>query len=250
MFTSCTELAGSIPFNGTTDKTYARGGNDGYLTTAQVQITFRYLNYTGGEPQEGKMGGMAGTTIQLPEPTDNGYTFGGWYTTASCSAGTAVKDINELEYGDPNYDGTYMLQDSTTLYAKRSLNSYYISYALTPDTTNPAANVNTEDGRYRYNTSTPSLTLQPPTRPGYEFTGWTITLDGEGATNVNAKDSTTPTFIFGTADTWGNLDPDAQVVYRVELHRQPEPRLQRQRADQCGHDHLSGVLLGAAGLHA
>ena len=84
-------------------------------------------------------------------PTEEGWTFGGWYKESSCQ--------NRWEFGADNVTGT------TTLYAKWAQNVYTITYELD-------GGVNSASNPLVY-TNTDNITLAAPTRTGYTFTGWT-----------------------------------------------------------------------------
>ena len=84
-------------------------------------------------------------------PTEEGWTFGGWYKESSC--------VNRWEFGADNVTG------NTTLYAKWAQNVYTITYELD-------GGVNSANNPLVY-TNTDNITLAAPTRTGYTFTGWT-----------------------------------------------------------------------------
>jgi len=93
----------------------------------------------------------SGTTILAPAaPSRVGYVFDGWYIDSEL--------INA-------YTFTTMPNEDTTLYAKWSLQTYYINYELDGGTNN-LSNPET------FNIDTPTITLEAPTKNGYTFMGW------------------------------------------------------------------------------
>ena len=92
-------------------------------------------------------------SIEIPEKaTRAGYTFAGWYSDS------ALRDkVESLP--------TTMPDKHTTYYAKWTRDAYTITYNLDGGTVsgNPTT----------YTAETPTFTLKNPTKPGYEFTGWT-----------------------------------------------------------------------------
>ncbi|MCF0224816.1 MAG: InlB B-repeat-containing protein, partial [Fibrobacter sp.] len=98
---------------------------------------------------------LDGGVAQKPtNPTANGFTFDGWYTSADCA-------------GDA-YDFSTAVNANVDLHAKWTLASYTITYVLgggTNSTKNPSA----------YTMEYSDIVLEPATREGYNFEGW---LDG------------------------------------------------------------------------
>ncbi len=102
------------------------------------------------------------TTVQCKvtepaAPTRTGYTFGGWYTDAACSAGK-------------EFDFNTQVRANTTLYAKWTANTYNVTYHLTNSDGNayvPGTSVKT----YTYGQG---LTLPVPgsAKNGYTSYGW------------------------------------------------------------------------------
>lgn len=103
--------------------------------------------------------------LVLPAATKDGYTFNGWYTTAS-GEGTKIGETGDEYTPSAN---------SVTLYARFTANvsTYAITYDLNSGThgsTHPA-------------TGTPGTAheLSAPTRSGYTFAGWTVSPVVSGA---------------------------------------------------------------------
>ena len=84
------------------------------------------------------------TTINLQNPTRNGYTFAGWAEGSSIATGST---------------------GNKTFTAQWEIINYTISYILNGGT-NHAGNPAT------YTIESPAITLQNPTRDGYTFAGW------------------------------------------------------------------------------
>ena len=88
------------------------------------------------------------------DPSDNGYSFGGWYDNKNCE-------------GDPFNFSETPITANTVLYAKWDVVTYNIAYAGLEGATNHANNPTT------YTIETPTITfLAPSTRSGYIFSGW------------------------------------------------------------------------------
>ncbi|MBR3003212.1 MAG: InlB B-repeat-containing protein [Clostridia bacterium] len=121
-----------------------------------------------------EVGGLnTSTTLQATEnnlvlstPTRTGYTFNGWYTAPT--GGTKVTT------------STAVPSSSTTYYAQWTIISYSISYTLNGGT-NGSGNPSS------YNIAS-DITLNNPTRSGYEFKGWS----GTGLTGDTNKSVTIP----------------------------------------------------------
>ena len=99
------------------------------------------------------------STITLPTPTKDYYDFAGWYGNSDLSTGGVQTTIAAGSTGDKPY------------WAKWTPTEYNITYNNMEDATNPVANPAT------YTIETATITLQTPTKDGYEFGGW-FTDDG------------------------------------------------------------------------
>lgn len=105
------------------------------------------------------------------DPSETGYTFGGWYTDADCTT---------------EYDFTTPVTADTTVYAKWTPEEYTITYnldggSLAVGVTNPGT----------YTIESDDITLSNPTKEGYTFTGWTgKDLDAAAKEVTIAKGST------------------------------------------------------------
>ena len=91
----------------------------------------------------------------LPTVSRTGYTFKGWYTSAT--AGTKVETTTKMGTAD------------TTIYAQWTANKYNIVYTL-----NNGTNASGNPTEFTYSASTQTKTVNNPTRIGYTFAGWTV----------------------------------------------------------------------------
>jgi uncharacterized repeat protein (TIGR02543 family) len=144
------DLAGtavnSIPTGSTGNKTFwAKWETNGYTIT---------YNLDGGTNNANNPASYTVTSaaITLAAPTRTGFTFGGWYDSASF-AGTAVTSIPSGSTGDKAF------------WAKWTADIYTITYNLNGGTNN-ASNPAT------YTVTTPAIALAGPTKAGNVFVGW------------------------------------------------------------------------------
>lgn len=91
-------------------------------------------------------------TITLKNPSKTGYTFDGWYTDNAYK-----KKVTKIEKGTTG---------NLKLYAKWTITTYTIGYQLDGGTNDPA-------NPSSYQITSDTITLQPATKPGYEFEKWT-----------------------------------------------------------------------------
>lgn len=127
-----------------------------YMTEGTTEkITVSYNTLGGTSVASGTT--VAGATISTAPatPTKAHYTFSGWYTAET--GGTEV-----------SFPYTHGRTSSFTLYARWTPNVYTVSYD-----SQGGSSVNATAWSYGS-----SLTLPTPTRPGYEFTGWSTTAEG------------------------------------------------------------------------
>lgn len=135
-------------------------------------------NYTikfdanGGSGAPSSFTKVEGETANMPTtvPTKKGYTFKGW---------NLEKDGSGQAY---KAGGTIGKNSSVTLYAQWEATQYTISYNYNGGTgSNPTS----------YYITTPTFTLNNPTKTGYTFTGWTGANGSSAIQNVSiAKGST------------------------------------------------------------
>ena len=152
----------TAPFNITSSTT----GVPGNLTyTAQWSLDTYNLTYNlnGGSATNPATYNVNSTAITLNNPTRTGYTFTGWTGTDIVGASMSVT-IPTGSIGHRSYTATW------------STDAYTITYTLNGGSaSNPAA----------YDVTTPTFSLNNPTRSGYTFAGWTGT--GLGAQTMSVS---------------------------------------------------------------
>lgn len=143
---------------------------DGVTYTAQFNQTLRTYtvsfknNYSSTDSSNYKTqsvnyGGKA--TRPTPDPTRDGYDFGGWYTTSGCT--TAYDFTNST------------ITAATNIYAKWTLKTYTVTYNKnTTDTVSGMPSNGTKSHGVAYTIA------NAPTRAGYEFLGWNTSATGTG----------------------------------------------------------------------
>lgn len=114
-------------------------------------ITYN-INGHGTAPTEKLTYTYAAGLAELPELTETGYTFNGWYTAAE--DGNKVESITAEEYGDKE------------LYAQWTP----IEYKITFNGTDGATGM--DDAPEKYTIETEDITLPTPKKDGFEFAGW------------------------------------------------------------------------------
>ena len=106
----------------------------------------------------------------LPTPTRTGYSFGGWFTSAS--GGAEVTESTKVS-----------ITAAQTLYAHWSANTYTVTFDANGGSVSPTSRSVTFGGKY---------SLPTPTRTGYAFTGWHTSTDS-GAQLVDSDTIATAT---------------------------------------------------------
>ena len=156
----------------------------GYFQTLQTyDVTFNNNGHTNAELMPATQTVDDGSLAQEPadDPSDNGYSFGGWYDNKNCE-------------GDPFNFSETLITDYTVLYAKWNIVTYNITYAGLEGATNHANNPAT------YTIETPTITfLAPSTRSGYIFSGWNPTTLEKGS---YGNKTITATWEKGKIVTW------------------------------------------------
>ena len=130
-----------------------------------------------------KIGINGVNAFYLPMPIISGYTFDGWYTTANGSSETvkvATADgwiANVSGYTSEN--GSWIRASATTLYAHYAKKEYAIDYDFAGGTKGTNA-----PSSYIFGNTT---AISNPTRTGYLFTGWNISvsLTGRSLATIN-----------------------------------------------------------------
>ena len=124
-------------------------------------------------------------------PSVNGYSFGGWYTTAECT-------------GDAYDFANTPVNSPLTLYAKWTLNVYTISYNLNGGSANNPTT---------YTVESEAITLINPTLESCIFLGWTGTGLNAATTTVNIPTGSTGDREY-TAN-WIQYSTDTYLAYNT-----------------------------------
>ena len=122
--------------------TYHDNGNDQYPVTNTNTVTSYTVETTG--------------TITIANPTRNGYNFNGWY------------NADDSAFTDTTFTPSSYHSD-IEIYASWEAITYPISYELNGSSEYPVTNPNT---RTSYNVESGKISLDEPTRNGYDFQGW------------------------------------------------------------------------------
>ncbi|MBE6686045.1 MAG: hypothetical protein E7591_02325 [Ruminococcaceae bacterium] len=116
-----------------------------------------------------------GVATKLYNPTKEGYTFGGWFTSADCATGK-VTSLAATTY-----------TDDITLYAKWTANSYKITYK---DYNNKSFTGKLSAGYPTLHYYDSETILPIPTKAGYTFLGWyEDKLCTKEITSIDAKNA-------------------------------------------------------------
>ena len=146
------------------------GNRDYYAKWTRKNYTLSYDLHDStpaGHPATNPDSGFTTYTVETPNhtfgtPTRPGYTFLGWYTDAGYT--TPAPATLDTTQGDTN---------PTQLHAKWSAPlPYTITYVMNDAAPagHPATNAAANPGGFQV--TDPVITLQQPTRPGYDFQGW------------------------------------------------------------------------------
>ena len=152
--------------NNNTLVTIPTGSHDNRTYEANFSpISFRIdYNLDGGNvtPPNPTSYDITSATITLNNPTKRGYDFDGWSGTELEGTDNTDVSIPTGSHDDRSYDANY------------SLIIYTITYDLDGGIENESPNPTT------YDVTSATITLNPPSRIGYDFVGWSGTdLDGE-----------------------------------------------------------------------
>ena len=154
-------------FTGWSDgsNTYQAGAN--YTVNGNVTLTAQWIaqytvtyNANSGSVDRTSDTVDAGSSVTLPTPTREYYTFNGWYTAAS--GGTKVDDAG----------ASYKPTGDVTLYAQWTIIQYTVTYNY---------NGNGQNNSTTTVNAGSAVTLTTPTRTGYNFSGWS-----DGSTTYQA----------------------------------------------------------------
>ncbi len=162
---------GWAPTPTATEAVYAPGGafeSDANTTLYAVWEIDTYTvsydaNGGSGEPENQTKTYGISLALSRTEPTQEGQTFTGWYTTPSGTGGTAYSS------GD-----TYTANTDATLYAQWTVDTYTVSYNANGGSGAPG------DGTKTYGAPL-TLSSTEPTRDGFSFVGWSADAAAESA---------------------------------------------------------------------
>lgn len=158
-----------------------------------------------------------GTATTLKIPTKTGYTFGGWFTTSGCTAGSEVGTSSAASLGATAFTA------DITLYAKWSVNSYNVAVADVDHvaiTATPASELAIGEGSNRDVNYGKSVTLAYSSLESKNYWGgWVVTNAGGDdvtASVVVGNTLTVPAYaVTVSAMTYGELvawcDPQIEV---------------------------------------
>ena len=172
----------SSPFGAVT--IYAQWSANSYAVT---------YNDQGGS---GESGGAStynsGSSFVLPTtaPTKTGYTFAGWFTTATGGSALGLTYTPSSPFG------------AVTIYAQWSANSYAVTY-------NDQGGSGESGGASTYNSgSSFVLPTTAPTKTGYTFAGWFTTATGGSALGLTY----TPSSPFGAVTIYAQWSANSYAV--------------------------------------
>ena len=105
----------------------------------------------------------------LPDATKTGHAIDGWYTSET--AGTKVTPLTTFN-------------QNSTIFAHWNANACAITYKL-----NGGTNASGNPTSYNYSESSQTISVNAPTKVGYDFAGWTVTNGSISGTTltINAK---------------------------------------------------------------
>ena len=161
-------------YNGNTKYDFIQPVTNNITLTAKYSNPKTYnISYTlnGGTATNPTSYTVESDTITLNNPTKPGYTFTGWSGTDLTGENNTTVTILKGSTGDRSYTANWT-QDT-----------YEITYELNGGTaTNPTS----------YTAESDTITLNNPTKPGYTFTGWSVTglSDEKNTTVIIPKGST------------------------------------------------------------
>lgn len=185
-----------------------------YLDYGSTVLEVSLLKYGSSYSKSYTYGDKLGT---LPSASRNGYTFNGWFTSAS--GGSKITTT------------TTVPSNNVTYYAQWTPINYSISYNLNGGSVsgNPTS----------YNIESSAITLKNPTRSGYIFTGWTGSNGSSAQTSVTIASGSTGNKSY-TAN-WKASDPVVPSVSRVMYSESADPTVPK-------YVHLSGNIGATASV--
>lgn len=154
-----------------------KGGTTVYAKWTGNSYTLAY-NANGGTSAPASVTANNGQNLNVSatQPTRSGFVFGGWYTTASGTDGTAYASSAPLTMPNSNL----------TLYAVWTQNNFSLVYS---ENTGSAASLPTQPAAQAVG-STVTLSATIPTKTGFTFSGWNTAANGTG-TNYAASGTLT-----------------------------------------------------------
>ena len=196
-------FAGWTGSNGTTAQTsvsIAKGSTGDKSYTANwtpIEYTISYTLNGGSVATANKETYTIETdSFTLNNPTRTGYTFAGWTGSNGTTPQTSVT-VAKGSHGNKSYTANWTPITYTISYA-------FNSGSLPSDMANPET----------YTIETATFTLANPARPGYTFTGWTITgasaIAGGGV--VNGTSAQVKKGTYGNLTATANWTPNVYTV--------------------------------------
>ena len=147
-------------FAGSGGYTSSNTGNNSSYTTSTTGVTATSsVTYNGA------------LSYKTPIPIRSGYTFSGWYSATSGGVKVADNTGNLVASvsGYTNSSKQWIRASNTTLYARWSVKTYSITYSL-----GSGGALSSKPSSYSV---TSNQSIGTPTRSGYQFSGWTITMN-------------------------------------------------------------------------
>ena len=138
-----------------------------YIAKGNLNYTLSYNANGGSVSQTSKTITYGSTYGTLPTPTRTGYTFNGWYTSAS--GGSKITSSTAMNRAANH-----------TIYAQWTANKYTVYYNANGGSGTTAASSHT------YGTAK-NLTANGFKRTGYTFNGWNTKTDGTGTRYTNQQ---------------------------------------------------------------
>ncbi|MCR5459190.1 MAG: InlB B-repeat-containing protein [Acetatifactor sp.] len=126
---------------------------------AAVKVTVKFSANGGSVSTSSKQVNYPGTYGTLPTPSRRGYSFAGWYTSAS--GGTKITSTTKVIRGTVH-----------ALYAHWTANRYTVTFNGMGTAVSPSSKTVTYDSSYG--------TLPSPSKTGYTFSGWYTNANGKG----------------------------------------------------------------------
>ena len=156
--------------------------------TEKTSVTISYVAKEGGSVNKASesLNPDTGEATGSTAAASTGYTFDGWYSDSEC---TEAKKVGGQATFIPTKPTTGWV-DGTTFYAKFTKNTYTVTYTDGVDGAEVFAD--DEHNNVAYGDTIPVFTNGTPTREGYNFIGWTSSV--EGVTPSSAMPASNVTF--------------------------------------------------------